>query len=430
MPARLLIAVIAATALLFAQQPLDPTERLVRARNALAERDKRLPDYTCVQTVDRRYFKRRHMETPPPGCNQIRSLSPDTLVLEMTDRLRLDLKVSQGVEIGAWSDGQFTSQSIFGLIDGGPYGTGTLGALISDVFLNGSATYGYTGEDTAIGTRLWAYSYQVPAGASHYQVRAGSHWIATAFHGAFWLDANSLDLERITEQATELPPETFACEAETAVDYQKVKIGAGEFLVPRHSSLRLVMQNETEAQIDAVYSGCREYRSEATIRFDQLPATGDTKTAEAPAAHLPKGLTLSLGLTDPIDTDTAAAGDIVRARVRRAVRDHQCKAVVAPAGSIVEGRIVQIQHWLDAPRRFQISLVLERLETGGVWRPLYARVHRQNSMLEALAVVPVGQSAVSAPFVFETNKSRYRVPAGYETEWITVELPEAQERNK
>jgi hypothetical protein len=45
-----------------AQKPSDPAELLAKARDLVIARAKRLPNYVCVQTVDRQYFKylRRH----------------------------------------------------------------------------------------------------------------------------------------------------------------------------------------------------------------------------------------------------------------------------------------------------------------------------------------------------------------------------------
>jgi len=421
MRAFLLIPVAAA---LFAQNPPDPSERLARAREILIQRDARLPDYTCVQTVERRYFKRRHAAYPPPDCDQIRSLRPDTLVLESTDRLRLELKVSQGHEIGSWAGSGFTSRDIFDLIGGGPYGTGMIGALIDDIFVNGGAAYGYMGENSNTGRSLSIYTYRVPVESSHYRVKADSNWVLTAFYGVFWLDSNSLDLKRLIVDAHDLPPETRTCEAATGVDYQKVKVGAGEFLLPQRSTMHLVMADESETQSTAVYSGCREYRGEAVIHFDEVPMGGETKTAEASATPLPAGLPFSLALTEPIDTDTAAAGDIVRAKVRAAVRDARSKAVLAPAGAMVQGRIVQMQHWLDRSRQFRISILLEKLETGGVSRPLYAKIDHGHAT--TITLPPVGQSPLVGVFPFTTDKDSYRVPAGYQSNWVTVAPPPAR----
>ncbi len=410
-------------------QPPDPTELLIKARNILSERAQRLPDYTCVQTVDRRYYRRPRTNYLTPDCEQIHSLPNTDLMLEHNDRMRLELKMSQGLEIGSWPGSRFTSRNIFEMIGGGAYGTGMLGALISDIFINSGAAYQYNGHD-AVGE---AYSFQVPVDASHYQVRAGSSWTVTAFRGAFWLDAGSLDLKRLTVDASSLPPETGACEAKTEADYQKVKVGTGEFLLPQRSSMRLVMQDETETEVAAVYTGCREYRGEATIRFDQAAAAGGETSVPGPAGPLPEGLQLSVAFSEPIDTDTAAAGDMVHARLRKPARDRVSKAVLVPAGAVIEGRIVGMEHWRKQPSHFRISLVLEKLESGGVERPLYAKIQRKSDMVMVtqsmgIVVPPVGQSPLAAAFVFPSNKDRYLVPAGYESEWLTVEAPAGEKK--
>lgn len=427
-PRACLLAAVAAT--LLAQQPADPTERLAKARALLVARASRLPDYTCVQTVDRQYFTHLHPQTPhtQPTCatitaeNQRKGHNP---TLASTDRLRLDVKVSHGNEIGTWAGAsQFGSRSVFDLIGGGPYGTGMLGTLIGDTFENGGATYQYLGEDTTNGTRLAAYSFQVPVDSSHYRVKAcfcdtpsaspGRDWTTTPFSGVFWLDPDTLELRRLTVQASHLSPETGICEAVTTIDYQKVPVGTGEFLLPRQSVIRVVSRDANESQSTAVYSGCREYLGEAAIRFDDAPAEELAKeklpAIPVTAAPLPAGISFSLALTSPIDTDTAAAGDIVTAKLRKPIGTSD--EVLAPAGAMVQGRIVQMQHTLRWPRHFTIAIRLEKLEVGGVSRPLYA-----------IGDAPAWKSPLVAAFEFRTSRSHYVVPAGDESNWVTVAPP-------
>jgi hypothetical protein len=419
---------VALTAALFAQQPLDSTDRLVRARELVIRRDQRLPNYTCLQTVDRHYFKLRRMDLQRSPCEQVDAHDPQNLILESTDRVRLDIKVSQGVEIGSWAGSSFSSRSIFDLVGGGPYGTGMLGGLMSDIFVNDGASYQYLGERTTGGARSYAYSFEVPLTHSHYRVKAGAGWVVTAFSGSFALDPDSLDLQRITARAYDLPPETSVCEVEDTVEYQKVRVGDGEFLLPRQSSMRLVMQDGTETQSAAVYSGCREYLGESIIHFDEAPVAGRAKGAEPAAAPLPEGLPFSVELTDPIDTDTAAAGDVVHAKIRKAVRAADSNMIVVPAGSAVQGRIVQMQHWVERPGQFKILMMVEKVEVGGVWRQLYARHVRDLTTSKVagrkvIVVPPVGQASRVGVFRIATEKSRYRVPAGYVSNWVTVEPP-------
>src|ERR1039458_5967845 len=78
--------------------------------------------------------------------------------------------------------------------------------------------------------------------------------------------------------------------------------------------------------------------------------------------------------------------------------------------------------WLDKPRHFTISLLLEKLEVRGVATPLYARP-RWEDELAGIVLPPMWQSPLVAVFVFTTDKSRHIVPAGYQTNWVTVAPP-------
>lgn len=418
-------------AALLAQEQIDPTERLARARDKLVERAKRLPDYTCVQTVERARFRRVRSDIPFPPCERVRALGTEGLMPEATDRLRLDIKASRGSEIGSWPGSRFSERSIFELVGAGSYQTGMLGALISDVFVNEGAAYQFVGEESPAGGSLSSYSYQVPVDSSHYQVKSGSSWVPVAFSGTFWLDTNTQELKRISEEAHDLPADTLVCSAATTVDYQQVRVAGGEFLLPRQAAMRLVMQDESETRITATYSGCREYRAESTIRFDDAPGGGAANPDEALASPVPAGLRFSLALTTPIDTDTGAAGDIVKATLRDALRDPKSKAVLAPAGATVQGRVVQMQHWLNRPRHFTIAIVLEKLEADGVSRPLHAKVVPEASSTHGPFTVvlrPQGQSSLAATFRFETEKSRVTMRAGFRTKWATVEPPAVEVR--
>jgi hypothetical protein len=416
-----LLATLAAGLAAQHTQVPDPAERLARARNILTERDRRLPDYTCGQTVDRSIYVRPHTDYSNLSCDQIRSLNPKELELQSTDRLRLDVKVSEYQEIGTWHGSEFTSSSIFELIGGGPYTTGMMGLLVSNILGNPEATVRYLGEEVVSGDALPVYSYRVPLSSSLYKVRSGRDWVRTAFSGKFWLDPKSQDLKRLLVQADDLPSETGECEAITTVEYQKIRVGDGQFVLPLQSSFTAVTKNGSEGRVIAVFLDCREYRGEAAIHFDEVPVARETRRTKAAYTPLPAGLPLVLALTEAIDTNTAAAGDLVHAKVRKAVRDPRSKAVVVPAGAVVQGRIIQMQHWVSRPRRFTIAIQMENLESGGESFQLYAKVIA--SPAKGIFLSPLGRSPLVAAFPFVTEKSRFRVPAGYESKWVTVEPP-------
>ncbi len=424
----------AAAGALCAQSPPEPTEVLAHARDSLMERMKRLPNYTCVQTVDRSYLRRPKKRQPAPSCSQMHTESEThayTPQLYLTDRLRLDVKVSHGNEIGSWvGASQFDSQSIFDLVGSGPFGTGALGTFLSDIFARGSARFEYHGEKPAGGVTLYEYSFQVPLSASHYFVQAGRDWHAIAYDGVVQIDPQSFDLRHLLVRTNELPPEAETCETVTSVDYERVRMGTGDFLLPQQSKLHILLTDSDENDTTTTYAGCREYHSEATIHFGAEPpaaATGQKAEAATPVT-LPAGLSLSLALAAPIDTDTAAAGDAVVEKVRKPVRAPGSNGVLMPAGATVRGRIIGMRHWLDSPARFDIAIRLETWEAGGSAIPIFAKPDRGENAAGSgmprgripIILPAAGQPVTVATFVFMTSRDRYVVPRGHESNWLTV----------
>jgi hypothetical protein len=168
-----------------------------------------LPDYTCVQTVNRSYFARAHLEYPTPSCDLIaaeKKRRAYRLILQATDRLRLNIKVSGDEEIASWAgEKHFDSRNVHDLIGGGPYGTGSLGTMINDILVNGRTSLRYTGERTVDGLTLFTYSFFVPASASHYYMLTGSNTYTTAYDGTLSIEPHSFDLKRLVVRTSELP---------------------------------------------------------------------------------------------------------------------------------------------------------------------------------------------------------------------------------
>jgi hypothetical protein len=428
---------------IYPQTSRDVTEVLAHTRDNMIERTKRLLDYTCVQTVDRQYYVRSKPEQPRPSCDQMSAEARKksyTLRLTATDRLHLDVKVSAGTEIGSWAGAnRFDSRSILDLVGGGPFGTGPFGPLLQDVFVNGGTTFRYVGEEQGNNPALFHYRFQVPVGASHFLVRNGEarDWTATSYDGDLWIDPDSFDLRRISVRTSELSPETNACETAMTADYARVRFQTGDFLIPQHSVFHILMRDTQETEITYSYSSCREYRGESTLSFADPPTKSarEGKTSRVPKS-LPAGLSVTLAFTAPIDTDTAAAGDIVAAKVRKAIRDPRSKEVLIPAGVTVQGRIIEMRHWVTAPAYFLIAILLETVDINGVSSPFYAQLDRPDEYMDeqrtksgfhppgvAIILPPAGRSTSVGSFVFRTTNRRYVVPSNYESNWTTIPPP-------
>jgi hypothetical protein len=437
---------VSTSAILSGQTVRDPEKLLASARDQLQAMTRRLANYACIETVDRKYFQ-RSTEAPsgsaaPPVCAPPRGdVDPDTSVggdtnhtglrLESTDRLRLEVAFSQGVEIDSWPGAtRFDARGVNELITGGLIGAGAFATYLLDVFDNPGVIFTYAGEGAGGSQAGLEYHYHVPVEASHYHVKIGASWQSTAYDGSFWLDPDSLELRRLTLRTGALPPATSMCEAEATLDYHRIHIGDGDVLLPRQASLRTLMLNTHVAENSIAFSACREYHAESQLLFD-TGADGETAstkmTVRAPVA-LTIGLPITLALTAPIDTDTAAAGDLVSAKVVKAVRQPGSTSVLIPAGATVRGRIARVEHHLIPTPYFLIAISFSRLELTGSSSPFAARLDRDTELATRLGANLLGRRRGIdfwdvGNFLFPTSKTRYVLPAGYESRWYTLATP-------
>jgi hypothetical protein len=204
------VVLISLISAIHAQAPPNPEEVLAKVRDNIRDRTRRLPNYTCVQTVDRKYFKPAKAEFPLPSCIDLSArngLKDHRLKLEATDRLRLDVKVSIGTEIGTWAGaGNFGDGDVMKLIKG-PFGTGGFGTFLTDIFAGWSVAFHFEGEESGDHRRLFRFRFQIARNASHYMVHMGSEWVATGYSGKVWIDPKSSELRRLLVQASELAEE-------------------------------------------------------------------------------------------------------------------------------------------------------------------------------------------------------------------------------
>jgi hypothetical protein len=344
----------------------------------------------------------------------------------------LDVAVSQGLEIFSWAGaGKFDSRTVDEVVGEGPTGTGAFGLHLVDVFSNTGTHFQYQGEKTVDGNGVLEYRFTVPTKASNYRIRGNGAWHFTAYDGTFQLDAGTLELQRLNLRTDELPPDTGMCESGTSLEYQKLHVGDNDFLLPRQSQLQIIQTDARETLNVTTFSGCREYHTESTIHFDEAPEAGgvEAKAAAAQAKALPVGLSLTLALAERIDTSTAAAGDLVSAKVVHAVRDSKSKTTLIPAGAMVRGRITRMRHRIGGPDDFVILISFDALEVNGVASPLFVKLDAAeqlerarvlNASRRGARIAPVQGPETWGALVFPSARDHYVVAAGYESVWRTV----------
>jgi len=296
----------------------DPVAR-IRAR--IAETTARTPNYTCLETIERRWY---------PGE------FPTNRVL---DRVRLEVAVIDGHEQFSWPSGsRFDSRDVQEVLGRGPTKWGDFSGFLSAIFGSTSA-YTLVGEQPAAIRRAIRYDYRIPASSGYLLSKDGAQAVV-GYHGSFWVDPESLELVRVEIEGDDIPPALKMSSAKLAIDYGLLKAGAGSFLLPLATDVRLTSNGGLESRTITRFSQCHQFLAESTISFDDRPVEQVAKQ-DGEGAELPPGLTLDVALATAIDRKTAAAGDVVEAELRKQVKTKG--GIVVPKGARLEGRIVLLE---------------------------------------------------------------------------------------
>jgi hypothetical protein len=323
-----------------------PEALLARIKAHVGEELKRLPSYTCLETVER--FERRGSSAP----------------FALLDRLRLEVALVGSQEFYAWpGDSQFEEQDIRQLIPNGAIGNSDFALHAYAVFLSRSPTYNYVGETTRNGRRLIRFDYRVADSESGYILRGPSREAKVGYHGSFLVDGETLDLVRLEVAAADIPPDLGLTEAVDVMDYSRVRIGDGECTLPASSELLLKALPDIEHRNRIEFSRCRQFTGESRITF------GETTVAEQPRTQpktakvaLPTAARFDLILETGVDSDTSAVGDELSARLESDVK--KGGTVLIPKGARLTGRITRLERVSEPAPHFAVRLSFFTLESG------------------------------------------------------------------
>jgi hypothetical protein len=331
------------------QEPEGLLDRfLTRMKSELG----RLPDYVCTQTIER--FSRQSAERQ----------------WQKVDTLRFDVALVGNKELyGRPGERRFQSRTLADLVGKGTTSTGQLGILAKHVFLTSTAQHAYKGASEQDGRRVHEYQYEVAPERSSYRLRNGNAESAVGFQGAFWFDAETLDLIRLEVQAFDIPEKLGLAEANTSLGYARVAIDDGEVLLPVSATLMIASLDGSEDQNRMRLTTCRHYRADSNIQYagDQTaPNPEQSSRAAARTASgddlLPNGTVLELALDASIDPAASKIGDPVRARMAKPAKVGE--RIVVPQGSVVLGHLVRLEKQTMPLPVFDIALEFDTLVIG------------------------------------------------------------------
>jgi hypothetical protein len=401
-----------------AQEPYDPkkplsaeTILLARIRNVVHENLSRLPNFTCVQTIER--------SQRLPGAKRFR----------FVDNIRLEVALVEGKELYAWPGSpKFEERELRDMVGGGAIGTGDFALHAKSIYLSDTARFTYQGTEQLRGRRVHVFHYRVPMESSRYMMRIEKAEGPVGYQGHVYNDAETLEIARIEIHIDEVPAYLPLKEGHKTIDYAPMDIGGVRHVLPTAMEMTLVDLNGGESRNRAVFSGCRQYQGESRLVFEEPQE--EQAPPEAPVEwRLPEGLDVRLRLVETLDLSKAAMGDPVVFEVSRdSVRSGQ---VWLPRGARVTFRLDHI-----ACRDFPISHCFFALVPGrfafqnksGEFRAelLQPDLARSMDMLlrnirPQLRTIPVemGQAPEDAAILLVSG-ARGKVPSGFQTVWRTL----------
>jgi len=371
-----IVAMVVASGLaVLGQEPPDPAVVLRRTQENLLAELARLPRYTCVQTITRKYFH-APFSHPHSCAGLIKAHDERTAELKSNgwDRLRLEVAIVEGQNVFSWvGAAKFEEDNFEELAGRGPLGSGDFGSFLESVLSR--ATTSFRGEKPAGNRRLLEYSYDIPTNKSGYLVRTHEEWTATAYHGTFLLDPNTADIVTLTVRTAELPESNPACQANSEVDYQRTAIHDRMILVPRETRLQTIDREGSESLGITTYASCREYSSKSRM-LARGPSNGaDTgpplPPSEPPSSPVSPGLPFDCRIVTPINSETAAAGDPVEGILRSPINDKK-NGLLIPVGARLHGRLTRFEQRSATYDSFRFVVQWESIEFNGKSVPLRA----------------------------------------------------------
>jgi hypothetical protein len=437
MRAQLLFLGSFAASLLAQQGPQDPKDLLLNVRRKIMDTVLRLPRYMCTQTIDRVQFQ-PNTNQRVPSCDELeaqRKSSERKLRLSGSDRLRLDVAVSSSTgEIYSWvGEERFDDRSLFDLVRQGAVQTGSFRSFLASIFGGDEASFSYNGDEAVNGRPLVEFGYRVPLEKSNYTFGNRGQHVITGYDGTFLVDPKTLDLVRLTVSTDQLPEEVGSCRATTTLDYTRVTLNQANFLLPTEATLLIVGRDGAEQSNRTSFSACHEFVGKSKLTFEEPEPAATTGSANklpsVRAFEWPVDRTFELTFTQPVDTASGAAGDVIHAKLNGPIRDVSSR-VVASDGAAVTVRIVKLQHYFGtSSASVQLAVKLEAVEVDGTPQPIPAELFSTGvrfpkdkglSRRVELGTLDALKDPTVGVFEFRDAKANYVIKEGLESTWVTI----------
>jgi hypothetical protein len=208
---------------------------------------RRLPDYTCTETIDRSLRAKKRGQFQP------------------LQHVRINVAYVGGKELfGFPGTGRVAHANIEKLVSG-PIGNGQFALFVRDIFLGSTSTITSPSKVKLNGEDAFRFDYRVPTGL---QIQSSVAERIVGYRGSFWIARDSLNLKRLIVAAAELPPHLEMVSDVTTIDYAPVTIAGKQFGLPMRSVWDMKDIFGSQVRSTMTFGSCREYVGESSLKFD------------------------------------------------------------------------------------------------------------------------------------------------------------------
>jgi len=234
--------------------PQRPEEVIIeKAREASGSFLESLPNYYCHEIMTRYQSGSNSKNWQPVDIVSM------ALVYENRQESYRDLEIN----------GKATKKRIEDL--SGSWSTGEFGSVLADVFSPYTAAdFEYRKESRSAGRASLVYDFSVEREHSHWRIMVASQLITPPYSGSVWIDKETHRVLRIEMQATHIPDAFPADKVEMATDYEFVRFGERQYLVPVHAENLGCQRDTGTCSRNAIdFRNYHRYAGESSITFEK-----------------------------------------------------------------------------------------------------------------------------------------------------------------
>jgi hypothetical protein len=326
--------------------PQAQTDDLAKIQTAVEENLSRLPNYTCIESIE------QSERFPIEG----------KLKVTFLEKTRMEVAFVEGKELFGWPGAAKIDQSDVAKMIKGSIGNGYFGLFSKTIFQVPSTTFQYVNATELEGKPAVRYNYRVPQLTGAYFIKTGVSSAVVGFHGSFWADPVTHDLMRVTVLADDIPPLLGIASTSSLLDFDRQRIGSSTFVLPRSAQLVVTDADGPEKEVRLSFARCHQFVGESELKFEDPTAESLAAKVSGPIQYvvLPDKFKVDFNLDTAIDWSSSASGDPVHGTLREAVRLNG--EIVAPKGARLSGRIAHLAMRDDS---YSVELHLTSLDFAG-----------------------------------------------------------------